>query len=125
MELYDPDTAPDPDAWLALAERERLELVESAHEEEFEDLPNPTLHFAMHVAIETQVAMGEQLPVAAQLDRLISEGLTRHDAVHAVASVLAEHLFKIMKNKLQSSRDPNEAYYSALLRLSARKWLDS
>jgi hypothetical protein len=125
MELYDPDTAPDPDAWLALSERERLELVESAHDEELDDLPNPTLHCSMHVAIETQVAMGDELPVAGQLARLISEGLTRHEAVHAVASVLAGHMFKIMKHTLQSSRDPNEAYYSALLRLSARKWRDS
>jgi hypothetical protein len=125
MDEYDPDIAPDPDAWLALAEGERLDLVESAHEQELDDLPNPTLHCAMHVAIETQVAMGEQLPVAAQLNRLISEGLTRHDAVHAVASVLAEHMFKIMKHTPQSSRDPNEAYYAALLRLSARNWRDS
>ena len=125
MERYDPDTAPDPEAWLALGEGERLELVESAHDEEFDYLPNPTLHCAMHVAIETQVAMGEELPVAGHLARLISEGLARHEAVHAVASVLAEHMFKIMKHPQESSRDPNEAYYSALLRLSARKWRDS
>lgn len=113
------------DAWLALSEGERLELVESAHDEELDDLPNPTLRCAMHVAIETQVAMGEELPVAGHLDRLISEGLARHEAVHAVASVLAEHMFKIMKHPQEFSRDPNEAYYEALLRLSARRWRDS
>lgn len=125
MKLYDPELAPDPDEWLALPERERLRLVENAHDDELDDLPNPTLHFAMHVAVETQVAMGEQLAVAGELRRLISEGLSRHQAVHAVASVLAEHLFKIMKHPVGPARDPNEAYYSALRRLSARKWRDS
>lgn len=38
MELYDPDIAPDPDAWLALSEGERLEFVENAHDEELDDL---------------------------------------------------------------------------------------
>jgi len=125
MELYDPEFAPDPEAWLALEERERLELVESAHDEELDDLPNPTLHCAMHVAVETQVAMGEQLPVAGHLARLIADGLARHEAVHAVASVLAEHMFNIMKHPQKFSRDPNEAYYAALRRLSARSWRDS
>lgn len=125
MELYDPNIAPDPAAWLALAEGERLELVQNAHDEELDDLPSPTLHCAMHVAVETQVAMGEQLPVAGHLARLVSEGLARHEAVHAVASVLAEHMFKIMKQPQEFSRDPNEAYHAALLRLSARKWRDS
>ncbi|HET9226091.1 MAG TPA: DUF1841 family protein [Thermoanaerobaculia bacterium] len=122
MKSYDPDIAPDPVTWLALGEPERLELVERAHEQEFDDLPNPTLHFAMHVVIETQVAMGDELPVAGHLSRLLSEGLERHDAIHAIASVLAEHMFNMMKRPSRSSRDPNEPYYAALARLSARKW---
>lgn len=124
MESYDPDVAPDPAAWLALGERERLDLVEAAHEGVLDDLPNPTLHCSMHVAIETQVAMGDEFPVAGHLSRLLSEGLERHEAIHAIASVLAEHMFNIMKRSSKTSRDPNESYYSALARLSARKWRD-
>jgi hypothetical protein len=36
--------------------------------------------------------------VGATLERLMTDGLTRHEAVHAVASVVAEALFKVMKH---------------------------
>jgi hypothetical protein len=40
-----------------------------------------------HVVVENQVALGEATSVPEALDRLINEGLDRHDAVHAVGSV--------------------------------------
>lgn len=122
MDEYDPELDPDPRAWLELSEAERLVLVEDAHEDELDDLPNPTLHCAMHVAVENQVASGDSLPVAGHLRRLISEGLSRHDAVHAVASVLAEQMFWIMKGSDRGGGDPEQEYHSALNRLSARSW---
>jgi hypothetical protein len=41
------------------------------------------------VAVETQLAEGHAEATAA-LDRLLQEGLDRHEALHAIGSVLAE-----------------------------------
>jgi hypothetical protein len=46
-----------------------------------------------HVIVENQVALGEAYPVQSVLLRLMEEGLDRHDAIHAIGSVLAERLF--------------------------------
>ncbi len=125
MEHYDPEVPPDPEEWMALDEGERHILVEDFHESMRNELPNPTLHAAMHVVVENQVAIGAELPVAGHLSRLLTEGLSRHEAIHAIASVLSEHMFNLVKSPPESSRDPHEAYYQALARLSAGEWRDS
>lgn len=116
MDTYDPLTAPDPDAWLALDEGERLYLVEAYHEDE--ELENPTLHAAMHTAVENQLALKDE-PVLRTVERLLRGGLDRHDAVHAIASVFAEHLFGVMKTRKSVS---NDKYYRALGKLTAKSW---
>ena len=74
----------------------------------------------MHMIVENQLA--ERIsPVEAALQRLESEGLDRHDAVHAIASVLAEHLHGIIQGHSPEA-DPNEPYYRALEKLSAATW---
>ncbi len=89
MDGYDPERAPDPEWWLSLDESERMDLAqESQHEDE--QLPSPRSHAAIHLVIENQVAMGDEIPVAATLQRLLAEGLGRHDAVHAIGSVLSK-----------------------------------
>ena len=70
--------------------------------------------------VENQLA--EHLPsVEAALQRLLVEGLDRHDALHAVASVLAEHLSNILKGHSPGA-DPNEPYYRALEKLAVETW---
>ena len=60
---------------------------------------NPILHITMHAAVESQIAGGEP-PEAAQtmaaLDRI---GLSHHEAVHRVASVLASEIWYVMHEK--------------------------
>jgi hypothetical protein len=120
MDKYDPLHPPDPDAWLDLDEAERLDLVSEYHEATGEECPSPQAHTAIHVVVENQLA--EHLPtVEAALQRLQAEGLDRHDTVHAIASVLAEHLNNIMKWHSPEA-DPNEAYYRALEKLSVATW---
>jgi len=123
MESYDPDIAPEPAEWLTLSERERLDLIEDYHESIGEKLPSPMIHAGMHATVETQIAMGDALPVAEHFARLRSEGLSRHDAIHAVGSVLSEHLFALVRNPETISGDPNQAYFKALSRFTAAKWL--
>jgi hypothetical protein len=120
MDKYDPLYPPDPQTWLDLDEYERLDLVSEYHELAGEECPSPSAHAAMHVIVENQLA--EHLPsVEAALQRLQAEGLDRHDAVHAIASVLAEHLNNIMKGHSPEA-DPNEPYYQALEKLSVETW---
>ena len=52
-----------------------------------------------HVVVENQVALGEATPVPATLDRLMDEGLDRHDAtshrVRAKHPIRVAHLRRI------------------------------
>jgi hypothetical protein len=119
IEHYDPDQEPDAPEWLALDEAKRIVLIEHYHQNAGTELPNETLHATFHAIVENQVAMGgEMLPVRVKIRQLTAQGLTRHDAVHAVDSVLATHLHRIAREG-----DANVRYLSALRRQSARKWL--
>ncbi len=96
MEAYNPENAPEPGSWLELDEQERIVLVEAWHRAAHIKLPNVTAHAALHIVVENQIAMNLE-PVVRAMHRLTKEGLTRHDAVHAISSVVATHLFDILK----------------------------
>ena len=120
MNTYNPNMAPDPDTWNALEETERLLIVERYHKRKRIRMPNHTAHATFHVIVENQIAMGDELNTAHTLDRLMSEGLDRHEALHAVGSVLAEHMHRMMSGE---SEDFNESKYSSDLDdLTAEKW---
>jgi hypothetical protein len=120
MDTYDPLFPPDLQTWLDLDESERLDLVSEYHESTGEECPSFSAHAAIHMAVENQLA--ERIsPVEAALQRLEAEGLDRHDAVHAIASVLAEYLHDIIQGHSPEA-DPNEPYYRDLEKLSAATW---
>jgi hypothetical protein len=120
MTKYDPHKITDPQAWNELDEAERMLLVEQYHKRKRSRLPNRRFHAIIHVAVENQVSMGDELTVAETLDRLISEGLDRHDAIHAIGSVLAEHLHGVMGGK---TRDlTHSQYFAGLKDMTAAKW---
>ncbi len=116
IERYHPHHAPDPEAWLALDEGERTELVRQYHRRARVRLPNARLHATIHVVVENQVALGDEI-----LERLRAEGLDRHDAVHAVGSVLAKRIYELLKEGLPTG-DPNEPYWAELESLTAEGW---
>lgn len=119
--LHDPLEPPDPEEWLLLDESERIELVERHHRRAKERVPNLTLHAAIHAVVETQSALGGETPVRRTLERLQSEGLDRHDAVHAVGSVLAAHMVVLMKGDLPG--EGSSAVYEAQVEaLTAEGW---
>jgi len=103
IERYHPHHAPDPEAWLALDEGERTELVLQYHRRARVRLPNARLHAAIHVVVENQVALGDEIPVRRTLERLRAEGLDRHDAVHAAGSVLAKRIYDLLKKVSQAA----------------------
>lgn len=118
MERYDPLKAPDATEWLGTDEGERIERVRRYHRHAAVRLPNARLHAAMHVVVENQVAMGDALPVGRTVDRLQAEGLDRHEAIHAVGSVLAGRMYDLMKTGSPGG-DPNKGYWTSLEKLTA------
>ena len=118
---YDPNKTPVPDIWLALDEAERIMLSAAYHKRIGAKLPNRRLHATIHVVIENQLAEGIPL-VLDTLNRLTADGLDRHDAIHAIGSVLTKHIFHVMKGKA-TSPDPNDAYFQDLKELTASAWL--
>lgn len=99
MTTYDPDVAPVPAEWLAMDEDARLELVARYHHANAERPPGARLHAAVHVVVENQVALGEAI-VLETLARLQREGRSRHDAIHAVGSVLADRLLDALQGRV-------------------------
>ena len=121
METYDPLVAPDPAAWLALEEPERLALVVAYHERMGIKLSTMRAHASTHVIVENQIAEGDQLPVREKARRLVAQGLDRHDVIHAIGSVLINHIWEITKGQVTDA-DPNQRYFRALERLTVRSW---
>ena len=119
---YDPDVAPDPESWLALDESIRQELARKAHDPAPDWHPKATAkhaHVIYHVMVENQVAANDPPEVAAALARLTEEGLDRHDALHAVANILAEETWSMLKEKRSFDTD---AYQARLEKLKASDW---
>jgi len=118
---YDPLEHVNSDAWLALDESERTRLVVRYHRRQRIRLPNETVHALIHVIVENQVALGDAFPTKVVLFRLMSEGLDRHEAIHAIGSVLSETFFNAMSEQ-NADGDPNADYVEKLEILSAESW---
>jgi hypothetical protein len=121
MDPYDPATAPDPDRWLALEEDKRILRIASYHRRTKAALPNPQIHAALHAVVENQLAEGMQT-VIETMERLQSEGLSRHDALHAVGSVLVKSLQALLQEGARAEFEV-EAYFQQLRSLTADSWL--
>ena len=107
--------------WLETDEGERIELVSAYHRRQKIKLPNSQLHAVIHVVVENQLALGEEA-VVNTLSRLQGEGLSRHDAIHALGSVLAENLYELMQEEDASTGAPYQRYLERLQRLTAKNW---
>ena len=123
MNAYDALTAPPPELWLALDEQERIALVMDFHAEIGDDSPNEELHAMFHVFVENQFAEGDETRTRETVERLIREGLDRHDAVHAVGQVLAERIFDLLAATDPDSGFDTAAYNRELDALTAAAWL--
>lgn len=93
---YNPETTPNASEWLALPEEERIRLVQEHHIAARVKLPNIKLHSAIHVTVENQIALS-YAPSQRALARLMADGLSRHEATHAIGSVVAKMIFEMMQ----------------------------
>jgi hypothetical protein len=121
VNTYDPRQPPPADVWLALDPDERRMLVETYHRRQKTRLPNAHLHALIHLVVENQLALGVQV-VGDTLERLQREGLDRHDAIHAIGSVLAEHLYEVMREHDERAAPTHARYFDQLKQLTAAHW---
>jgi hypothetical protein len=113
-----------PTDWLQADEGERIELVSIYHRRKKIKLPNSQLHAVVHVVVENQIALGEEM-VVNTMARLRAEGLRRHDALHAIGAVLAENLYELMQEEPGATDEPYRRYLERLQRLTAEHWLSN
>ncbi len=116
---YDAVSAPDPGAWLATDESLKLAAIEAYHRALEVDLPNPRLHAAMHAIVENQLAANAPIETRATLARFAAAGVARHDAVHAIGSVVAAAIWDVMRRKATVD---HEAIVAALGQLDPDDW---
>jgi hypothetical protein len=124
MRTYDPEKSPDAKHWLASDEGERIALVSDYHRRKRISMPAPELHAVIHVIVENQLALGDAV-VLATLGRLVADGLSRHDAIHAIGSVLAEYLYELLRDSPAPENPIYAVYLERLKKFSAKDWLDS
>jgi hypothetical protein len=126
MKIYDPLKPPEPEDWQLMDEQERLQLVEDFHRRARIRLPNAKVHAVIHVVVENQIALGDEIPVKRAVQRLMSEGLDRHESIHAVGSVLIGHISELLgRPQAETGADSTRPYYTALDQLTAKNWPSS
>ena len=106
---------------IELDESERTQLVRRYHRRQRIRLPNETIHAVVHVIVENQVALRDEFPAKAVLLQLMKEGLDRHEAIHAIGSVLSEESFVVMSGQ-EAGEDLNTDYIEKLKSLTADSW---
>jgi hypothetical protein len=121
LDGYDPAETPDPEEWLETDEDERTLLIASYHRHAGLHAENDEVHNVMHLVVENQIALDDPPTVRPAIQRLMAEGLDRHDAIHAVASVMAGFMFDAMRGK-GAQPFSNEDYSAAVERLTAESW---
>jgi len=121
MDSYDPSKTPDPVEWQALDESEQLILVESFHLDANEEVPEggAILHASFHVVVENQIAMGVE-PVPATVSKLTRQGVSRHEAIHAVAAIICENMHDLLQGN--ATTWDAKSYRRRLEKLTAKRW---
>lgn len=122
MHAYDPRHDPDPAQWLALDESDRVALVRAWHEADATAASpdSPATHAAMHVVVENQIA-ANHAPTVQAMARLLGEGLSRHEAVHAIGAVLIAQIWRALRDP-DHAGDIAAACDAQIAQLSAAAW---
>jgi hypothetical protein len=119
---YNPESAPLASEWLGLPEGERLRLVATFHMVNRLKSGSAKAHAAIHTTVENQIAMGFG-PTVRAMARLQSQGLSRHDSLHAVGAVLSQHMFAALRNPNRADSQLLQSELNAAIeRLDAESW---
>ena len=118
---YDANERPHSATWLELDENERIDAVMDYHRRAGVKLEDLKLHAITHVVVENQVVLGEPTPMPATLNRLVDEGLDRHEAIHAIGSILMSIVFDVSHDPAVGG-DINARYSRELAKLTSAGW---
>lgn len=118
---YDAIDGPAAEVWLQAEESERIDAVLRYHERTGVAAGNLRGHAIVHSMVETQLARGLEGATAA-VERLQDEGLDRHEAVHAIGSVLSKLLYEAASG---DGTFDSGAYADALQALTAAVWRET
>ena len=119
---YNPEVTPEVQSWLALDEAARMKVAESYHRDARIELRRDArkFHAAVHAIVETQLATAHD-PALRALTRLMGEGLSRHEAIHAIGSIAARHVHGVMSG--EEGHRPSRAQYDHQLdALTMQSW---
>lgn len=120
---YDPDVAPVAAKWLALSEAERVRLAQSHHVSTRAKVKGLKAHAVFHAAVENQIATGYG-PTKRAVERLQREGLSRHESLHAVGSVIAQFMGELLHEQTETQRGSYQSRLgTAIEELHAKNWL--
>lgn len=122
MKYYNPDEPLNKSEWLVLDDEERKRLVSNFHEssgEEFQDDGALAMHSYMHVVVENQIATNVDL-VQETITKLVRQGLSRHEALHAISAIIVKDIFDMLK-ETKSDFCPKK-YRRKLEKITAKRW---
>ncbi|MBO9494277.1 hypothetical protein J7438_09290 [Thalassotalea sp. G20_0] len=121
MKYYNPDKPLNVSEWLVLDDEQRKILVSNFHEsiEEFQDDGALTMHSYMHVVVENQIAKNVDL-VSETVTKLVRQGLSRHEALHAISAIIVEDIFDMLKDT--KSEFCLKKYRRKLEKITAKRW---
>ena len=113
-EPYDIADPPAPEEWRAMDEGERIAVVEEAHTRTRAAVgSSATAHASIHVVVENRLAEGHAAVVAAY-ERFRAAGIDRHTTVHALASVVTNHLVAVLEQRTGFSQEEADRDYETL-----------
>ncbi len=119
-ERYDHLDPADPDERSLLIEAEHPEFAEYLADSSWQgeiDGMNPRFHLTMHEVIANQLWADEPPEVWQAAKRLREQGMERHDILHELAGVMAEHMQPTM---LRGEPFDEDAYGRALAGLASQ-----
>jgi hypothetical protein len=122
MDTYNPNKTVDSEIWLELDEGIRIQLVHDFHSELELEMTDDALrvHSSIHVIVENQLAMKVDF-VPETLAKLTRQGLSRHEAIHAIGAIISEDIFDLMKGN--SEEFSPKKYRRKLEKITAKRWL--
>ena len=121
MKEYDALIEPETEKWLSIDESERISLVENYVKSIEVDINEEAvkIHSSIHVVVENQIAEKIEATIDAY-NRLLRQGLNRHETIHAIGAVVSEDIYNVIKNERNFNQ---ESYKNRLRKLTAKRWL--
>jgi hypothetical protein len=117
---YRADLAPESSFWDRLSEEEKILAIIQHHRLRSIKLPNPRVHALAHLMVEQQLSSGESPAAVSTLERLLDEGLDRHEAIHAIGWALTTTMNEAAAGELDG--DLNATYEHRLSLLPESWW---